>query len=347
MSQVLTINESEDSLVDELLVMEKNSSANCIIPIAEDPKSKETLDVAYKAAKTNATILISGETGVGKELVARYIHFNSNSKNGPFVSVNCAALPENMIEAILFGYEKGSFTSAINSYVGKFEQAQDGTLLLDEISEMPIGLQSKLLRVLQEREIERLGGRRQIKINTRIIAATNRNLRQQVAIGHFRSDLYYRLNVIPINCAPLRERTLDIIPLAEYLIKQHSNEIGKVAPILSGTAKQKLQNHSWPGNVREMDNVIQRALIMSNDNVLNEWDLILTDDLAISDKFQESENDLGKFNSKLKENEAKIIVDVLKETEGCRGVAAKKLNISPRTLRYKISKLKSIGIKIP
>lgn len=333
-----------------LSVMNQDNTLNSIsqmLPIAVDPKSKTTLEIAHKAAKTNATVLISGETGVGKELVARYIHIHSNFNRGPFVSINCAALPENMFEAILFGYEKGAFTSAINSYAGKFEQAQDGTLLLDEISEMPISLQSKLLRVLQEREIERLGGKKQVKVNVRVIAATNRSLIQQVAMGAFRSDLYYRLNVIPINCAALRERPLDIIPLVEFFIKKYSQDLEKNPPELTNAAKKKLQTYSWPGNVREMDNLIQRALIMTNKNVLDIDDFSISDDALLLSGNNESEIEGVRFNSKLKENEAKIIVDVLKEADGCRDTAAKKLNISPRTLRYKISKLKSIGIKVP
>lgn len=346
---VLLINhdDSEESLVEKIVVINKNQSNSSVMPIAEDPKSKATLDLACKAAKSNATILICGETGVGKELVARYIHHHSNANNGPFVSVNCAALPENMIEAMLFGYEKGAFTSAINSYVGKFEQAQNGTLLLDEIAEMPLGLQAKLLRVLQEKEIERLGGKKQIKINARIIAATNRDLRQQVAAGNFRSDLFYRLNVIPITCAALRERRLDIIPLAEYLIRYHSKELGRSQPELTNKAKQKLLNYVWPGNVREMENIIQRALIMTSDNMIDENDINILEDLNLFVSQNEEANQTTLFDSKLKENEANVIVNVLKETDGCRDVAAKKLNISPRTLRYKISKLKSIGVKVP
>lgn len=308
------------------------------LPIAEDPHSKATLEIAMKAAKSNATILISGETGVGKELIARYIHENSSFNQGPFVSVNCAALPEHMVEALLFGYEKGSFTSAVNSHIGKFEQAQNGTLLLDEISEIPLTLQAKLLRVLQEREIERLGGKKTIKINVRIIAATNRDLRQYVTTGEFRSDLYYRLNVFPLHCSALRDRPLDIIPLAEYFINRYALAYGRNAPQLTDSAKKKLVSYGWPGNVREMDNFIQRMMIMTSHDLINEDDIEFEDDVSI---------EYDSLNSKLKSHEAKVIVDVLKESEGCRGLAAKKLNMSPRTLRYKISKLKLIGIKIP
>lgn len=315
-------------------------------PIAEDPYSKEILARARKAAKSSATILISGETGVGKEVLAHYIHSHSTFFKGPFVSVNCAALPENMIEAILFGYEKGAFTSSVNSYVGKFEQAHNGTLLLDEISEISIVLQAKLLRVLQEREVERLGGKRLIKVNVRIIAATNRDLSQQVKAGTFRKDLYYRLNVVPIFCAPLKNRPLDIIPLAEAFIAQHAQKMERTSPKMTEAAKEKLLSYCWPGNIREMDNIIQRTLIMLDGNTIDVDDINLQEDNI---EIAAPDNVLlfNQFDSKFTETEARVIIDMLKETKGCRNAAAMKLNISPRTLRYKIAKLRSIGIKIP
>lgn len=315
--------------------------------IAEDPRSKATLEIAHKAAKTNATVLITGETGVGKELLAQYIHHYSTFANGPFISVNCAAMPENMIESMLFGYEKGAFTNAINQYPGKFEQAQNGSLLLDEISEIPLGLQAKLLRVLQEREIERLGGKNLIAINVRIIAATNRDLQQQVAAGTFRSDLYYRLNVLPIHCAALRARPLDILPMTHYLLEKHSATLQRKTPLLTNNAQNKLVNYSWPGNIREMDNVIQRTLIMNGNEILDSDDFELLDQTEDEINNNTLHNGVDLLNSKLKITEAKLILDVLKEAEGSRDIAAKKLKISPRTLRYKISKLKSVGLKVP
>jgi two-component system response regulator FlrC len=316
-------------------------------PIAEDPRSRAVLYIAERAAKSQATILITGETGVGKEILANYIHLHSHFSTGPFVSVNCAALPENMIESILFGYEKGAFTNAINTYIGKFEQAQHGTLLLDEISEISVGLQAKLLRVLQEREIERLGGRKMIKINLRIIAATNRNLHKQVEQGFFRKDLYYRLNVMPIECPALRDRRLDIVPLAENFIRHHANAMGRQVPVLTQAAKNKLIDATWPGNIREMDNIIQRTLIMTDAMILDEHDIAFCENPLSNSAALSVNEDHNHFSSPLEANEAKLILDVLKETDGCRNRAATKLNISPRTLRYKISKLRSIGLAIP
>lgn len=306
--------------------------------IAEDPQSKFILEMARKAAMSQASVLITGETGVGKELLARYIHQNSPMCHGPYVSVNCAALPDNMIESILFGYEKGAFTGAINTYQGKFEQANNGTLLLDEIAELPLGLQAKLLRVLQEFEIERLGGKRLIKVNARIIAATNRDLKQQVQAGLFRSDLYYRLNVVPLVCDALRNRSLDIIPLANYFVKKYASKLGKNIITLTDMAKNKLMQYSWPGNVRELENIIHRAIIMLSGNVIDEQHILIGDNQS---------NIEGQFHTRIKENEAKFIIDVLNEVDGSRDIAARILNISPRTLRYKISKLKAIGIKVP
>jgi len=312
-----------------------------ILLIAEDPRSKTMLEMARKAAKSCATILISGETGVGKELIARYIHQNSYFSSGPYITVNCAALPENMIESMLFGYEKGAFTGAINAYQGKFEQANNGTLLLDEVTELPLALQAKLLRVLQERKVERLGGKGLININTRIIAATNRDIQQQVVTGNFRSDLYYRLNVIPVYCLPLRNRKQDIIPLTNFFIKKYSTVLGKIPPVLTTRAQKKILNYPWPGNIRELENLIHRTLIMTNDDVIDEIHIEL-------DEYQiEHNNSKGEFDSKMQAIEAKVILDVLKESDGRRHVAARKLNISPRTLRYKISKLKLSGIKVP
>jgi two-component system, response regulator FlrC len=306
-------------------------------PIAVDPRSKAILALAQKAAMSHATVLISGETGAGKEILAHYIHSNSSYAHGPFVSINCAALPENMIESMLFGYEKGAFTNALNTYIGKFEQAQNGTLLLDEISEISINLQAKLLRVLQEREIERLGGKKVIKVQVRIIAATNRDLREQVAAGLFRKDLYYRLNVLPIHCLALRDRPQDIVPLAEFFLKQHALALNRTVPVLTQAAQKSLKEANWSGNIREMDNVMQRTIIINDKDVIDAEDIEFGEEL-------ESIDDL--FASTLAASEAKIILTTLKEMNGCRNLTAKKLKMSGRTLRYKLSKLRDMGLDI-
>jgi two-component system response regulator FlrC len=222
-------------------------------PIAVDASSRATLDLARRAAASDVTVLLTGESGTGKEVLARYIHASSPRASGPFVAINCAAIPENMLEAVLFGHEKGSFTGAYTANPGKFEQAQGGTLLLDEISEMDLGLQAKLLRVLQEREVERVGARKVIKLDVRVLATTNRTLRDLVASGHFREDLFYRLNVLPIRLLPLRARTGDILPLARQLLAAHCAGRQPV-PLLTAAAEARLLAYAWPGNVRELDN---------------------------------------------------------------------------------------------
>ena len=306
-------------------------------PVAVDPGSKAVLALAHKAAQSQATVLISGETGVGKEIHAHYIHRHSPYASGPFVSINCAALPENMIESMLFGYEKGAFTNALNTYIGKFEQAHNGTLLLDEISEISIGLQAKLLRVLQEREIERLGGKKVIKVNVRIIAATNRDLREQVTSGMFRKDLYYRLNVLPIHCLALRDRPLDIVPLAELFLKQHAEALNRIVPVLTSAARERLCHASWSGNIREMDNVMQRTLIINDKDVIDADDIEFGEEIKLTDDL---------FGSTLAANEAKTILTTLKEMDGCRNLTARKLKMSERTLRYKLSKLRDMGLDV-
>ena len=218
--------------------------------VAADPVSKELAHLAQRVASSGATVMITGESGVGKEVLARYIHNHSDRVKKPFVAINCAAIPENMLEAVLFGYEKGAFTGAHQARPGKFEQAQGGTLLLDEITEMDKALQSKLLRVLQEREVERLGGRRMIDLDVRVLATSNRDLRQAVYDGEFREDLYYRLNVFPLELPPLRRRREDILPLARKFICRHLH--GNALPELCHDAMSRLHQYDWPGNVREL-----------------------------------------------------------------------------------------------
>jgi DNA-binding NtrC family response regulator len=221
--------------------------------------SRQVLQLANRAAQTDATVLLNGESGTGKERLARYIHNVSARRDQPYVAVNCAAIPENMLESMLFGYNKGAFTGAVSQQIGKFEAANGGTLLLDEISELPLALQAKLLRVLQERELERLGSNSKIKLDVRVIAASNKDLRQLVDQGLFRQDLFYRLDVLPLCWPALRERKDDIIPLAEFFVQKYAD--GKY--VLSKEAKAALCQYSWPGNVRELENVVQRALVMA------------------------------------------------------------------------------------
>src|ERR1700733_9621166 len=230
-------------------------------PVACAASSQRLLELARRVASSDCTVLIVGESGTGKEVLARFIHRYSARASAAFIAVNCAAIPENMLEAMLFGYERGAFTGAHAAHPGKFEQAQAGTLLLDEITEMPLGLQAKLLRVLQEREVERLGGRTPISLDVRVLATTNRRLREEVAAGRFREDLYYRLNVFPLSLLPLRQRRDDILPLAMQLLGLRSR-LGEPIPALSAEAAQLLLTYAWPGNVRELDNLLQRALIL-------------------------------------------------------------------------------------
>ena len=242
-------------------------------PVAQAASSKQLLLLAQRVAQSDSTVLVVGESGTGKEVLARYIHNHSPRSKQPFIAINCAAIPENMLEAMLFGHEKGAYTGAHSSAPGKFEQANGGTLLLDEISEMDFGLQAKLLRVLQEREVERLGGRKTIKLDVRVIATSNRDMRSEVAAGKFREDLYYRLSVLPLQWAPLRNRVEDIIPLAEKILHKHAQKQNRGRVSLSSSAQQALLGYSWPGNVRELDNVMQRALILQIGTAIQAEDL--------------------------------------------------------------------------
>jgi two-component system, response regulator FlrC len=336
------------------------AGADALVTAADDmvayaDVSRRLADLARRVAASDCTVLIAGESGTGKEVLARFIHRNSPRAGRAFIAVNCAAIPENMLEAILFGYERGAFTGAHASHPGKFEQAQGGTLLLDEVTEMPLGLQAKLLRVLQEREVERLGGRVPIALDVRVLATTNRNLRAEVAAGRFREDLYYRLNVFPLGTAPLRERRDDVLPLAMRLLTARCRA-GERIPALSADAAHMLLTYAWPGNVRELDNVMQRALILANGPVVQAehvqlegaWleaprasvadtpdtpDASGVESMGLSDSLSSAERDL--------------ILDALRSDSGNRQAAAKRLGISPRTLRYKLARLREAGVEVP
>src|ERR1700754_847796 len=253
--------------------LDKQTVAACITryepePVAYSTTSVGLMELARSVATSDCTVLIVGESGTGKEVLARFIHRCSPRSRQPFIAVNCAAIPENMLEAMLFGYERGAFTGAHAAHPGKFEQAQGGTLLLDEITEMPLGLQAKLLRVLQEREVERLGGRTPIPLDVRVLATTNRRLREEVSAGRFREDLYYRLNVFPLAISPLRARREDVLPLAMQLLRARCRP-GEQIPALGADAAHLLLTYPWPGNVRELDNLLQRALILVNGPVIH------------------------------------------------------------------------------
>ncbi|WP_275097614.1 sigma-54-dependent transcriptional regulator [Sedimenticola hydrogenitrophicus] len=337
------------------LLMEKVKACIGQIPpageqvIAEDIRTRELLNLAGRVARSSATVSIGGESGTGKEVFARYIHRQSLCCEGPFVAINCAAIPDNMLEAMLFGYEKGAYTGAYNSAPGKFEQAQDGTLLLDEVSEMSLPLQAKLLRVLQEREVERLGGRKVIPLNVRILATTNRNLREEVAAGRFREDLFYRLNVFPLHLAPLRERPRDILPLARFLLRRVCQAQRIAEPRLSPEAEQRLLEHHWPGNVRELDNAVQRALILCDGAEISPDALCFDMDVAMAQPVREiSEQEAkGCLSDDLRSVEERMILDALREDRGSRKEVAERLGISQRTLRYKIARLREAGVAIP
>jgi len=242
--------------------------------MANDTRSIALLALAKKVASTNVTVFINGPTGTGKEVISNYIHNNSKRSEFPFVAVNCAAIPENMLEAILFGHEKGSFTGASQSNKGIFRAADGGTLLLDEISEMPLSLQSKLLRVLQERKVTPIGGSKDVEVDVRVVATTNRSMQNEIKKGTFREDLYYRLNVFPLTTLALGERPDDILPISAALLRRHTDENESV-PLLTESAINVLKNHNWPGNVRELENVLQRAMVICNDNTITSNDIMI------------------------------------------------------------------------
>jgi len=315
--------------------------------LAEDEKMRSLKLLSSKVAQSDATVMLCGESGVGKEVFAQFIHNQSKRAGQEFVAINCAAIPENMLEAVLFGYEKGAFTGAVQATPGKFEQAQNGTLLLDEISEMDAGLQAKLLRVLQEKEVERLGGRKTIRLNVRVLATTNRNLKEEVEKGRFREDLFYRLSVFPIQIPPLRERLADIIPIANKLLNKQNGNSSNVLS-LTADAQQKLLNYSWRGNVRELDNVMQRALIFKSGNEVTAADIHLeADDYELMSKQEKVETvqDSELVNG-LKDREQQLILEALKAGNGSRKYAAERLGISPRTLRYKLARMRDSGITV-
>lgn len=350
-------------------------------PIAQADSSRQLLQLAARVAQSESTVLLLGESGTGKEVLAKYVHDKSPRSTKPFIAINCAAIPENMLEAMLFGHEKGAYTGAHTSSPGKFEQANGGTLLLDEISEMDLGLQAKLLRVLQEREVERLGGRKSIKLDVRVIATSNRDMRREVTEGKFREDLYFRLSVLPLQWAPLRDRKEDIAPLAEVLLAKHAIKQKRNNVQLCEHAILSLRDYPWPGNVRELDNVMQRALILQPGETISSSDLGLQFGDSFSEKpslidavVAETNADVvastkenihalaaqinnnipnsdandsdAQLGADMKRHEFEIIVKTLRQENGSKKNTAERLGISPRTLRYKLARLREQGYSL-
>ncbi len=308
--------------------------------IAEDPATRAVLDLARRVAATEASVLLTGESGVGKEVFAHYIHQHSKRARGPFVAVNCAAIPENLLESVLFGHEKGAFTGAASAQAGKFEQAGGGVILLDEISELPLNLQAKLLRVLQEKEVERLGGRTPIQLDVRVFATSNRDLAAWVKEGQFREDLYYRLNIFPLEIPPLRQRRGDIGALARNFLKRFENMAGRGGFSLSRAAMAELTGYGWPGNIRELANVVQRAMILAPGTEIAPEHLMLPRGAVIAPALQDvpANADIG-----LKDLERETILSTLRRLGGSRRKTAEALVMSERTLRHKLKQYREAG----
>jgi two-component system response regulator FlrC len=333
--------------------------------IACDPSMAEVIKLADQVAGSEASILITGESGVGKEVMARYIHKKSRRADKPLISVNCAAIPDNLLESELFGHEKGAFTGAVARRVGKFEEADGGTLLLDEISEMDARLQAKLLRAVQEREIDRVGGQKPVKVNIRILATSNRNLVQAVRDGVFREDLLYRLNVVNLKLPPLRDRPADILALAEHFAKKYAAANGVEFKPLAPSTTLRLRQHGWPGNVRELENAMHRAVLLSVGPQIEESAIRLPDgqplQTTVSDPAAEAVNraalatgqtvaDLsarGLVGQTVAQVEQQLIIDTLQHCLGNRTHAANILGISIRTLRNKLKEYSEAGVSVP
>jgi formate hydrogenlyase transcriptional activator len=340
-SQLHEINQYKSKLEEENLYLQEQIKIayNYSEIVGDSLQMKQVFDLVGKVAAADSTVLLQGETGTGKELVARAIHNCSHRKDRLMVKVNCAALPANLIESELFGHEKGSFTGATERRIGKFELANNSTLFLDEIGELPLELQVKLLRALQEREIERIGGKSTIKVNVRIVAATNRNLQEEMAGGRFRNDLFYRLNVFPINIPPLRERKEDIPLLTHHFVQRLSPKLGKQVVTLSQKVLEQMIQYDWPGNVRELEHMIERSMLMTSGNVIKEIYLPVSEKSRVMNKTEDT------TIKTIDENEREHILSILEKSNGrIRGTggAAELLKIPPTTLH---SKMKKLGIR--
>ena len=313
--------------------------------VYKDPATEKVLQLAKQIAPSTASVLITGESGTGKEVVAKFIHANSKRANAPFVAVNCAAIPENLLESELFGYEKGAFTGAVSRRIGKFEEADGGTLLLDEISEMDIRLQAKLLRVLQERQIDRIGGKKPVDVDVRILATSNRDMRQEVLNKTFREDLYFRLNVVNLALPALRDRKGDILPLAEYFVKKYSELNDLPVKPLAKKTQERLLTYDWRGNVRELENTMHRAVLMSTGNEISEDAVLLMPPMEqASEPAGGTDTLVGRTVADVEKD---LIISTLKHTLGNRTHAANILGISIRTLRNKLKQYMEEGIDVP
>ncbi len=353
---------SQKSVSATKSITESNKSAPAIIAV--DPAMINTLARCERVAKTDTSVLITGGSGVGKEIIAHHIHLTSKRASGPYVALNCAAIPDTLLESILFGHEKGSFTGATKSQSGKFEQADGGTLFLDEIGEMPASLQAKLLRVLQDKMVERLGSAEPIKADVRIIAATNRNLEEQVKVGRFREDLYFRLAVFPIHIPELHKRAGDILPLADFFLKRYRLNIGRDDLIFGQSALDVLPQYNWPGNVRELENIIQRAVLLCDGSEIGAEHLEISaqshpNESVSSHTLREnpqngtniasnSISQQGQVSgaSDMNSVEREHILKVLAQVGGNRSKAVQILGISERALRYKLKSYKEAGFEV-
>jgi two-component system response regulator FlrC len=315
--------------------------------IHRDPTMAAVVQRAQRVAQSDASVLVRGESGTGKEVIARYIHRSSSRASGPFVAVNCAAIPEQLLESELFGHERGAFSGAHGQRIGKLEAAQNGTILLDEISEMDRRLQAKLLRAIQEREIDRIGGRAPVRLNVRIIATTNKDLEQEVKRQTFREDLYFRLNVVAVYLPNLRDRPMDIPALVEHFIEKYRWESARPLPQLSSAAMAALMAHDWPGNVRELENTIHRALVLTTDAVIDTKALEVGQRTA-GRLVAETMHPVADFVGRpLHLMERDVIIGTLQMTGGNRTRTASMLGLSIRALRNKISLYSAQGIEVP
>jgi DNA-binding NtrC family response regulator len=311
--------------------------------IGTGKKMMKIYDVIKKVAPTTTTILITGETGTGKELIANAIHRNSSRKNDPFIKINCAAIAENLLESELFGYEKGAFTGAINRKPGRFELAHKGTLFLDEVGELPKDMQVKLLRVIQDQEFERVGGLRTIKVDVRLITATNRDLYQDVKVKRFREDLYYRLNVLPVHIPSLRERKEDIPVLTDYFVDKFNEKLNRNVKVIDSTVREILLNYHWPGNIRELENLVERLVLLAQDDIIKTGDLPPEIKLSegvtqTADSMKPGESFKDIVKNKTEEIERQMIARVLEECDGNVSKAALQLGLSRKGLQLKMIK---------